>query len=251
MFIFKKLVTPFVLPPGLFILVLLAGGIWQVMRRKWRPAFLLITLGMIMWFAAIPPTAHLMTRYLETQYPLPTNPQGDVIVMLGGAIYEGAPDLSGLGAPSASASERLLTTARLYRRTGLPIILSGGKVWEERKALMGPVYMRFLMDLGVPADRIFLENRSRDTFENALYTAELCRQKGYQQPIVVTHALHMPRAMLCFTKVHMAATPFPCGFRTWPDKTYHWTDFFPVEYGDMADALHEYLGLLYYGQFYQ
>jgi uncharacterized SAM-binding protein YcdF (DUF218 family) len=246
MFIFKKLVTPFILPPGLFILVLLAVGFWQLTRRKWRPGFFLVTLGLTMWFAATPPMAHLMTRYLENQYPLPANPQGDVIVMLGGAIYEGAPDLSGLGAPSASAAERLLTTARIHRRTGLPIILSGGNVWKERKVLMGPIYKRFLTDLGVPADRIFLENRSRDTFENALFTAELCRQKGYRQPIVVTHALHMPRAILCFTKVDMPATPFPCAFRTWPDKTHYWINFFPAGYSDLADALHECLGLLYY-----
>ncbi len=168
-----------------------------------------------------------------------------MIIVLGSALYAGAPDIDGIGAPTAEACERLLAAARLHRRTGLPIILSGGRVLPHQE-LMGPVYRRFLEGIGVPPHQIMLEDRSRDTFENARYSWALCRQKGFRRPLVVTHAAHMPRAMFCFHRLNVPATPVPCGFRTWEGKAYHWPDFLPRRFDGLAAALHEYIGLMAY-----
>ncbi len=245
MFIIQKLVKPFLWPPGLFVLLFLAAGLWQLIRRRTGPALITFAIGAAMWAAATPPVADLFMRKLENRYDHPVSFQGDVIVMLGSAIYGGVWDMDGIGAPSAEACERLLAVARLHRRTGLPIILSGGRV-HAHQDLMGPVYRRFLVALGIPADRIILENRSRNTFENARYSWELCRRKGYRRPLVVTHAAHMPRAMFCFRKLNVPARPVPCGFRTWEGKAYHWPDFLPRGFERLASALHEHLGLWAY-----
>ncbi len=245
MFIFKKIVKPFLWPPGVFILVFLLAALWQMARGRRRSSLLCLLTAVIMWLAAITPTADLLLRPLEALYPLPGALDGDVILVLGSALYAGAPDIDGVGAPSAEACERLLAAARIHRRTGLPIILSGGRVLPHQE-LMGPVYQRFLKGIGVPANRILLENRSRDTFENARYSWEVCRQRGFRRPLVVTHAAHMPRAMFCFRRLNVPATPVPCGFRTWAGKTYHWPEFLPRSFDGLAAALHEYIGLWAY-----
>ncbi len=245
MFLFQKLVKPFLWPPGLFVLLFLVAGCWQLIRRRSGGALISFAVGALMWAAATLPVADLLLRSLEARYDHPVRYKGDVIVMLGSAIYSGARDMDGVGAPGAEACERLLAVARLYRRTGLPIILSGGRV-HGHQDLMGPVYRRFLVALGIPSDRIILEDTSRNTFENAHYSWELCRRKGYRQPLVVTHAAHMPRAMFCFRKLNIPAGPVPCGFRTWEGKTYHWPDFLPRSFEGLATALHEHLGLWAY-----
>ncbi len=245
MFILQKLVKPFLWPPGIFILLFLGAFIWQLARRRTAAALTCLSVAVVMWAAALSPIADLLLRPLESPYDRPAVIEGDVIIMLGSAIHAGARDMDGSGAPSAAACERLLTTVRLYRRTGLPIILSGGRV-HPHQALMGPVYRRFLLALGVPADRIILERKSRNTFENARYSWELCRRQGLRQPLVITHAAHMPRAMFCFRKLDIPARPVPCGFRTWEGKDYHWPEFLPRSFEGVAVALHEYLGLWAY-----
>ena len=245
MFMLKKIVQPLILPPGNLILLVLIGAVWMFVRKRTLNGFLLSGLAILMWCLSIPPTADLLLQGLEQRHRLPGKLQGDVIVMLGGAVFGGAADVTGEGAPTPESCERILTAARLYRQTKLPVILSGGRVLDHHP-LMGKIYKRMLVDLGIPEAAIILENRSRDTMENAHYTAALCRQKNFRQPIVITHAAHMPRAAYSFRCAGLAMTPFPCGFRTWPGKTYHWPDFLPRGYGDIALALHEYIGLFFY-----
>ena len=245
MFTLQKLVKPFLLPPGLFVLFFLGAGIGYVARRRGGSALACLGIAIALWGMAVTPVADLLMRPLERPYDRSLPTEGDVIVMLGAAIHAGARDLDGTGTPIAEACERLLATARLHRRTGLPIVLSGGRV-HSHQTLMGPVYRRFLVALGIPPDRIILENRSRNTFENARFSWDLCRRRGYRRPLVITHAAHMPRAMFCFQKLGIPARPVPCGFRTWEGKGYHWPDYLPRSFEGVAAALHEYLGLWAY-----
>jgi uncharacterized SAM-binding protein YcdF (DUF218 family) len=164
---------------------------------------------------------------------------------MGGAIQEGSPDMTGTGVPAEGSWNRLVTAARLQKRLNTPIILSGGRVYEDNEA-MGPVVKRMLVDLGVPERQILLEGDSRDTIENALFSKAMCEEKGFERPIVVTSAAHMKRTLLSFEKVGMEVLPFPCGFITWSGKTYGWPDYLPGNYAALSTALHEYLGLLLY-----
>jgi len=205
----------------------------------------ILAMAAFMWCLGVTPLADRLLIGLENVYPLPINPQGDVIVMLGGSVYGGATDMTGEGAPTPGSCERILTTARLYRKMKLPVILTGGRVLVHQP-LMGTIYKRMLVDLGIPENDILLEMRSRDTIENARYTVALCQRRKLKRPIIVTHAAHMPRAVFSFAHAGMTVTPFPCGFRTWPGKTYHWPDLMPRGYDNLGVALHEYLGLYYY-----
>lgn len=66
--------------------------------------------------------------------------------------------------------------------------------------------------------KIILEDKSRDTFENALYTKEICIRSGFKNSMLITSASHMSRAVLSFKKVGMDVMPFPANFKTGSNK---------------------------------
>ncbi|MGD9211679.1 MAG: YdcF family protein [Desulfobacteraceae bacterium] len=247
MFIFKKMIAPFLLPPGLFILILLMVGAWWWWKKKQRLALVFLGMAIIIWLPSMDPTADLLMGPLEANMPLSSNPDVDVIIMLGGATFSKVPDLSGTGAPGPGTMERLVTATRLQRRLHVPLIVSGGKVFADDGSV-ARVTQRFLIDLGIPPDKIYLENRSRDTYENALFSQKICQQHGFVTPLVVTSGYHLKRTMIAFNKIGMKIIPFPCALTTWSGKSYKWRNFLPsvaALYGTSA-ALHEWFGLLFY-----
>ncbi len=244
-FIAKKIAGHFVALPGILIAILLLGGLWGLYRGRLERSLSYLVVGGILWGLSLGPTADMAYRGLESGLHIPEAPSADVIIMMGGAIQEGSPDITGTGIPTDGSWNRLVTTARLQKRLNTPVILSGGRVYEDEDA-MGPVYKRMLVDLGVPESQILLEGDSRDTIENALFSKAICEEKGFERPIVVTSAAHMKRTLLSFEKVGLAVRPFPCGFITWSGKTYRWPDYLPGNYAALSTALHEYLGLLFY-----
>jgi uncharacterized SAM-binding protein YcdF (DUF218 family) len=251
MFLLKKIVTPFLLPPGVLVLLLIAGAIWTWRRKGRGGGWMLLAAASLLWLASMGVTADCMMGRLEADLTIPPLPPADVIIMLGGAAYDQVPDLSGQGTPGPGTMERMVTAARLQRRLGVPIIVSGGRVYPT-SASIATVTRRFLVDLGIPADQILMEDQSRDTYENALFSKQLCDRAGFDRPLLVTSGFHLKRAMYCFESVGLAVTPFPCALTTWPGKPHSWNHFLPSAQalaGTVA-ALHEGLGLAYYRMVY-
>lgn len=247
MFLFKKIVAPFLLPPGVFILFLSGWGLWAVHRKNRLAAWIGLTTAALLWICALGGTADWMMGRLEAGLSIPEIRETDVIIMLGGAALDRSPDLSGSGAPGPGTMERMVTAARLHRRLGVPIIVSGGRVHPTRASIAG-LTRRFLVDLGIPAQQVIVEDQSRDTYENALFSKRLCDQHGFRRPLLVTSGYHLKRAIFCFDRVGLPVTPFPCALTTWPGREHHWYHFLPDAdaLAATAAALHEWLGLLYY-----
>jgi len=245
MFILKKILTPFLMPPGIFIGLLICSGVWFSLRKQWKAGLLNCLIGIFMWLLSLSPVSDMMLRGLEPDFKIPKNLHGDVIILLGGGVYDEAPDLSGIGAPSGDMLERTVTAVRIQKRLNVPIIVTGGVVFKG-KAAEAPIVKRFLVDLGVPSERVIIEDKARDTIENAKYSKEICEKDGYKNPILVTSAYHMKRAVLSFKKVDMDVLPFPAGFRTWENKKYGWEDYLPQDLGGISVAIREYMGLLFY-----
>ncbi len=251
MFLFKKIVTPFLLPPGLFVLLLVAAAIWTWRRKERGGGWTLLAAALLLWCSSMGATAQWAMGRLEADLAIPEAPRADVIIMLGGAAYDQVPDLSGRGSPGPGTMERMVTAARLQRRLGIPIIVSGGKVFST-SASIATVTRRFLIDLGIPADQILMEDQSRDTYENALFSKRICERSGFRRPLLVTSGFHLKRALYCFQAVGLAVTPFPCALVTWPGKPITWYHFLPNAHALSAsvEALHEGLGLIYYRMVY-
>ena len=243
MFAFKKLITPFLLPPGIFIAVLIFSGL-LFLRKSRKAGILNILIGISLWLFSIGPVSDTLIKGLENDLAMPADPRGDVIILLGGGVYDGVSDLTGVGAPSEDTLARIVTAVRLQKRLRVPVIVSGGTVFPWKKA-EAPVDRRFLMDLGVPADKILMEDKSRDTLENARYVKEICEKRLFRSPILITSAYHIKRAVLSFREFNMDVTPVPSNFKAW-DRKYGWADYLPGDLRGSMIACREYVGLLYH-----
>jgi uncharacterized SAM-binding protein YcdF (DUF218 family) len=93
-----------------------------------------------------------------------------------------------------------------------------------------------------------IESRSRSTWENARYTAQILKNEGIDNVILVTDAAHMPRAVYAFEKNGIKPIPAPTWFVSQPDQPWVVTQLLPGAYAmyNVTYALHEYLGLLRY-----
>ena len=248
MFALKKTIAPFILPPGIFILAIVLVSLVMVHRKRWKLGLANLILGLMLWSLSTVSLANFLIRGLESDYSIPANPSGDVIILLGGGMIEGVPDLTGTSAPSPSTMGRIITAVRLYRWLGLPIIVTGGRLYDDSDSAVATIARRFLMDLGVPEQSITVEDRARDTAQNARLTAAICRQQGFSKPILLTAAYHLKRSRLAFDAAGMQVTPFPAYFLGSRNIPFSWRHLLPRA-GSLqtsAHALHEYLGILYY-----
>ena len=247
MFFLKKCISAALLPPGMFILILLVSAWW--LRRLRRPlaACNCLLLALLIWAMSTSLAADLLIGRLEHGLVIPARPRGDVIVLLGGGINDKVPDLTGRGAPSEGMMPRMVTALRLQRQLDLPILVSGGVVYAGRSA-EAPVVRRFLLDLGVPDRQVLVEDKSRDTAENARFSRMILQQHGFRQPLLVTSAFHMHRSVKAFHREGILVTPVPANFMTASDRMFVWADLLPSSGAlhGTATALREILGLLYY-----
>ncbi len=248
LFVFKKMVSAFVLPPGLFVVLLVVSGCWALARKRQACGVSAIAVGALIWLISMAPVADFLKGGLEhDQFP-PEPIDADVILMLSAGLYDRSPDLSGAGAPGPETMERLVTAARLHLKYHIPIVVSGGKLPADASQSIAAVAKRFLIDLGIPSHAVIAEERSRDTYENALYCKSICQTHGYSRPLMVTSGYHIKRARWSFAKVGLTVTPFPCALTTWPGKTYRMSSYLPScnALKTTAQALHEWIGLFYY-----
>ena len=247
MFVLKKCITAFLLPPGAFIPLLLAMAWWSRRQRRNGSALVLLLTAVALWGSSLNPVSNSLMAGLEQGLTLPEHPQGDVIILLGGGTYDRVPDLSGRGAPSETALTRLVTAARLQKRLELPVIVSGGGVYEGRTA-EAVISRRFLIDLGVPADKILTEINSRDTTENARFTRHIMELRGFRRPLLITSAFHMRRALAAFRAAGIEVMPVPAGFTADCGGPAAWNDWLPDANAmrSVSGALKEHIGMLYY-----
>ena len=113
-----------------------------------------------------------------------------MVIVLGSAI-------SASGGPTPTLRRRVVMGVRTFEKTGAGVLLmSGGPAGRS------PAESEVMRDLarlaGAPAASIFVETESSSTFENARRSADLMRLHGWRRAIVVTDAIHVPRALLAF-----------------------------------------------------
>lgn len=248
MFVLKQFLKVLLLPPTVWLLMLLAVLIFW--RRSWARRLLLFTFFFI--FALHSGLVNYGLRYpLESRYPPILDPKianpYDAIVVLTSSTVP-AEGLVPFPSIDEHMFRRLDEAWRLYRIRPKPIIVSGGHVNpftpdKNENKIAGD----FLIRWGVPARDVISEDKSRDTFESALEVQKLLKQKGYQRYLLVTSAVHMPRSMLVFGALAPEPIPAPGDFALGTlDLTPF--DFFPNEGAarQMFVTLHEYAGLINY-----
>lgn len=242
-----KALGALLLPPGILILVAVAGLL--LLRRRPRLGTTLIAAAVLALLAlSAPLTGHALLASLEgglaaldlhdAQLPQ----RAGAIVVLGGGREWNAPEYAA-DTVNRYTLERLRYAARLQRATGLPLLVSGGSVLGEPVPEAELMRRSLAQDFGVRAE--WIEPRSRNTCENALHTRALLRAARVDVAIVVTHAWHMPRAQWCFARAGLKVIPAPVGFSTASGSSLAWL---PTAQGLAMSrrALRERLALLWY-----
>ncbi len=247
MFFLKKLVTPFILPPGFFIIALILSGVLLINWHRRKIGVFNLAIGVLLWLFCTAPFSNFLMRGLESEFFIPKRVKGDVLLLLGGGIIDDVPDFSGYGIPTDPMLGRIVTAVRLQKNLNIPIIVSGGKT-NSSSSSEARIAKRFLIDLGIDEGQIVIEEKSRDTYENAKYIRDICRRDHYKNPILVTSASHMKRSLLAFKKVGMNVMPYPANFRTKRIYEYGWQSYLPRSgsLGNTSAAFHEYLGIFFY-----
>lgn len=233
------------LPPATFFWIYAIGCL--VRRRKPRLGrSLCIAAIVLLWIFATPACGGLLLNSLQTHHALPNVgdlPPAEAIVVLSAEADRDGVEYGGAVA-GPMTMQRLRYAAHLQRRTGLPMLVSGGVPATGRPPLAQLMANAARDEFGVPVR--WLEGRSADTRENAQFSAELLRKDGVRRVLLVTHAFHMPRAVACFASLDLQVVAAPTGFRG--AAVQDWTSFLPHWTGmrDSALGLHEWLGRAYY-----
>jgi len=258
MFVFISKVLPqLVYPVGLIGLLILAAILFY-RRTRLQVTLLAIALAILL-VGGNRYVALGLARSLESRIQAPDQiARADAIVVLGGGTEAQAPprrtvEISGAG-------DRVLYAAKLYRDGLAPAILvSGGYInWlSDRPSTPAQEMVEILTFVGVPESAIWLQEKSNNTHEDAIYSSEILKEKGITKIILVTSAAHMPRSYALFAAQGLEVIPAPTDYLV-PD--YFWDDF---RKGDVASilvnfipsasslstvtaCLKEYLGMLVY-----
>lgn len=263
----KPAISALLLPPVPFLVLLMVAAV--LARRRPRAGRWLAVVGCVCtWLSCCNGAARWMERsFLDEPAPLDASQRADLkaraaagqplaIVVLGGGM-----DDRGFEYDSADLSARSLKRLRygvwLSRQTGIPVAASGGWGWGGPDAEIPSEAVRMAQvareEFGVPLR--WIEGASRDTHENATLTVPLLQAQGVREIVLVTHGIHMPRALREFRAAAAAGAasgtitvvPAPMG-QGYPADT-PVTRWGPTGTGlaNMQAALHEILGRLVAG----
>lgn len=233
--------TLLLVPPINLLLLALLGF---ALRRR-RAGRILCGLGLAgLLVLALPLSNHLLFLGIEQFAAPPADaPAPAAIVILSG-------DANQIGdAPSAVdvgplTLERERAGAVLQRATGLPVLVSGGVIGHSQASLAALMARSLETDFATPVR--WREESSRDTWENARYSAALLQAEGIRSVFLVTHVWHMRRALIAFRHFGIVATPAPVPFS--PVLQIQLGEFIPYAGAWTASyyALHEWVGWAWY-----
>ncbi len=256
MFLLLSKLLPILVYPLSLAGILLALAL-LLRKKKWRTRVLALSLA-ILWLGGNRWVSAALVKSLEWQYLPPSPlPPAEAIVILGGGT---AP--AQFPRPMVEvedAGDRVLYGAMLYRQGAAPlVVVTGGKLpWTATESNGARNMTALLTFLGVPQEAILLEERSANTYQNAVFTRQVLEPLGIRRILLVTSAMHMPRSVMLFEKQGFEVIPAPTDFRvtvsgvqkplseTWPD----WVlGLFPSadNLNETTLAIKEYLGILVY-----
>jgi uncharacterized SAM-binding protein YcdF (DUF218 family) len=231
------------LPPVCF-LYLVFVGLFMAWRRL-RGGRFLVCIGVAgLTILSLPIVAGSLILSLESNLPV-TPPPGampQAIVILGGDVSRVIDAPFALSGPLTL--DRLRAGAALQRRTGLPVLVTGGIVQPNRPAVATIMASSLKDDFQVPV--AWVEDASIDTWQNATLSADILKKQGIRSVYIVTQAWHMRRAVLAFQHAGLTVTAVPTMLEPPLDPTV-W-DFLPhsLSWELSYYALHEWIGYAWY-----
>ena len=203
-----KIISALVYPIGFIcVLILLRLLFW---RSRLLAPLLSCLIVVVLLVSTSPIVANYLANSLEEQHPQQNIDDivvHDAIIVLGGGIR--LPSAPAKHTQIGSGTDRLWYAVRLYRADkAKKIILAGGNLFAQPGLRSEAYYAReLLQEWGVPESAILVESISRNTQENKDKLETLLAESDITSALLVTSALHMPRAFPIINKLPIAVTP--------------------------------------------
>ncbi len=210
-----KILTSILLPPTSLIILGISGiGLSMIWRKLglWLATISLV--GMLLF--SMPVVSAGLINVLQSDAPIPADElkqkiaEAEAVVLLAGGRRVLAEEYGGDTVNSFSL-ERSRYASWIVQRTGLPLIISGGRVRDESRSEADLIQESLQKEFSAIED-CHIEEQSRTTYENAKFTAGFLKQNGIRKIGLVTHAWHMPRAKAAFEHFDIQVIPAPTAF---------------------------------------
>jgi uncharacterized SAM-binding protein YcdF (DUF218 family) len=246
-FYVSKLLIYFERPSDLLLLILIAGVVltWLIPSRK---IGILLTTAATLGFVAISvlPIAAWIAAPLEDRFPRPARlpKHVDGLIVLGGAVN---PTITALrGVPSLNADAERMTEfvrlAKLYPDAELVFSGGSGQLGASSSPPEAAVARLFFQQQGLDLTRIVFEDRSRNTYENVLFSKAIVKPRLGQIWLLVASAQDVPRSVGIFHNLAWPVIPIPVAYKSDPNNG--------ADFANNLSALnrstHEWLGLVVY-----
>lgn len=230
------------------LLLLAAVMLWQRPKAARRLATTALCLLLLIGWQPLP---DMMVRHLESQFA-EVPPGADMqrfagVIVLGGALEPAFQTTPHSQPVLNDAAERMTAVLPLLlRNPQLTIVFTGGEGRLMETGLTEAQRAQIFFDSqGIAAGKVLYESASRNTYENAVLTAQMPGIDITKPWLLLTSAWHMPRSMATFQKAGWNVTAYPVDFRT--GEPTPWTEYSLARGAQRWQlALHELLGLLMY-----
>lgn len=240
MFVFKKIVSAFLLPIPLGLFLLLVAFIY-LMFNSYKKAKIFLFLGLC-WFAlfSFQPFSIALLSPLENSYKaLLETPKVNYILVLGSG-HKTNESLSITSQVKMVAINRLVEGIRHYKNLeNAKLIVSGYSSTDENSHAF--MLEKFAISLGVKQEDIIRLDTTKDTKEEAIEAKKIV---GDEALILVTSASHMKRSVLLFQKEGLHVIASSTNHLAYEDDSYS-AYFSAKNIRNCETAIHEYLGLVY------
>ncbi|MEM7209793.1 MAG: YdcF family protein [Pseudomonadota bacterium] len=243
-YLLKTLALP---PASNLILIIIGLCLWRSFPRFARVCVISGVLSL--WLLSTPWFSAKLIAPLENAYPTLSAGSrcGDAqaVVVLGGGLRLESPEFEGGITLKPRSLNRTRYAALIAEKCALPLLVSGGKTFDRQGKAEAEV-MRDLVAQWSPQTEVWVEQKSRNTAENAEASAAILRGKNISKIILVTSAYHIPRSMSAFRAQDLDPTAAPTDFSNVAKRSVlNWLpDADALVYSERA--LHEYLGLVVY-----
>jgi uncharacterized SAM-binding protein YcdF (DUF218 family) len=250
-FALSKFLWVLVSPAGLLVLMLTCGAVLSFSHRLTLAktgrglclfvAFCFVALTVL-------PVGNWALAPLENRFSFDPPEQVDGIIIIGGDEQTEITEARGMPVALDSMRRYELVADLARRYPDARLVFSGGSpaVRPHAKILDSEVARAIMTDIGVPTDRMIFEKTSRNTYENAVFSADIVRPEPAQKWLLVTSAWHMSRAMGCFRKAGWNVYAAPTGYFTTGKYTVVAHLNFVEQLYALTLAVHEYVGLATY-----
>ena len=238
-FFFKKKIAYFMEPFGM-VMALLVIGLYFLFVKKQSLAKFFLSLGfLVMFLYSYQPFSNFLVVNLEKQYPK-YNYEHDIkyIHVLGNG--HNTDEEQPLSSQISEASIRRDSEGIIIhlKTKESKLIFTGYEGWTN--IATARMNANFAQAVGVEEENIIIDEDSKDTAEEAEFTKTIV---GSEKFVLVTSAMHMPRAMLLFESLDLNPIAAPTNFYK------EGYDFFSLpnlgNFGRSQLAMHEYIGLLW------